>query len=64
MHDSRVTRYADTPVEFVAIINAFEKLDRDTLCKLNEDIIAIDYEANIKNFIASKSAFFNSGTYK
>ena len=49
--DSRVTRYADTPEELVRIINSFEKLDRDTISKLNEDIIAVNYKDNIQNFI-------------
>jgi len=53
LRDSRVTRYADTPREFVGIINTFEKLDRNTLSKLNEDNIAENYEANIKNFMAT-----------
>ena len=49
--DSRITRYADTPRDLVKIINTFEKLDRDTLSKLNEDIIATDYKKNIQNFV-------------
>jgi hypothetical protein len=53
LRDSRVTRYAGTPAEFVEIINTFEKLDRDTICKLNEDIIATNYEENIGNFVAT-----------
>ncbi len=52
LNDSRVTRYTDTPKEFVEIINTFEKLDRDTICKLNEDIIAANYVQNIRNFMA------------
>jgi hypothetical protein len=53
LNDSRVIRYADTPKEFVEIINTFEKLDRDTICELNEDSIAMNYEENIQNFIAA-----------
>lgn len=51
LNDSRVTRYVDTPAEFVNTINTFEKLDRDTVSKLNEHIIATDYRRNIRNFI-------------
>jgi len=57
LHDSRITRYADTPGEFVEIINTFEKLDRETICLLSEDFIATNYEANIKHFIRDHSAF-------
>jgi hypothetical protein len=51
LNDSRVTRFADTPQEFVSIANSFEKLDRDTVIKLNEDIIAVDYEGNIQELL-------------
>lgn len=51
LNDSRVTRFADTPQEFVSIANGFEKLDRDTIVKLNEDLIAVDYERNIQGLI-------------
>lgn len=51
LNDSRVTRYADTPKELVKIINTFEKLDRATISKLNEDIIAANYKQNIQNFM-------------
>jgi hypothetical protein len=51
LKDKRLTRYADTPKEFVEIINTFEKLDRDIICRLNEDIIATGYEENLHKFI-------------
>jgi len=51
LNDSRITRYIDTPEEFVNTINTFEKLSRDTISKLNEDIIATDYKKNIRDFI-------------
>jgi hypothetical protein len=51
LNDSRITRYADTPQEFVSIANSFEKLDRDTIIKLNEDIIAVNYESNIRELL-------------
>jgi hypothetical protein len=52
LDDMRVTLYADTPEDFVRVINSFKKLDRTTLYKLNEDIIATDYDANIRKFMA------------
>lgn len=51
LNDSRVTRYADTPTEFVNMVNTFEKLDRDTISKLNEDIIATNYKENLRSFV-------------
>jgi len=52
LNDSRVTRFADTPQEFVGIVNSFEKLDRDTIVKLNEDFIAVNYEKNIEELLS------------
>lgn len=49
--DSRVTRYAETPEEFVRTVNTFERLSRDTISKLNEDIIAINYTKNIQRLL-------------
>ncbi len=51
LNDSRVTRFAETPEEFVSIANSFEKLDRDTIAKLNEDLIAVNYERNIRELL-------------
>ena len=51
LNDNRVTRYADTPEEFVSIANSFEKLDTDTIAKLNEDLIAVNYERNISELL-------------
>jgi hypothetical protein len=51
LNDSRITRYINTPKEFVNTINTFEKLSKDTISKLNEDIIATDYKKNIRDFI-------------
>ena len=53
LSDRRVTRFVDTPQEFVSIANDFEKLDRDTIVKLNEDLIAVDYEGNIRELLHS-----------
>ena len=52
LRDKRTTRYVDTPEEFVQTINTFRRLDRDTMSKLNQDIIATDYERNIKKVIS------------
>jgi hypothetical protein len=49
--DGHITRYVDTPQEFVSIANTFEKLDRDTIVKLNQDLIAVDYEKNIQELL-------------
>jgi hypothetical protein len=51
LNDTRVTRFADTPEEFVSVANSFEKLDRDTIVKLNEDFIAVNYEKNIRELL-------------
>jgi hypothetical protein len=51
LNDSRITRYADTPRQFIEIVNSFEKLDRDTIVKLNEDVIAVNYERNIEELL-------------
>ena len=53
LDDSRVTRYAGTPGELVEIIHTSEKLDRDTVCKLNRDTIAVNYKGNIRSFVAT-----------
>jgi len=51
LNDSRVTRFVDTPEEFVSTANSFEKVDRDSLAKLNEDLIAVNYEKNIEELL-------------
>jgi hypothetical protein len=51
LNDKQITRYADTPEEFVSIVNNFEELDRDTVAKLNEDFIASNYEKNIRELL-------------
>jgi len=52
LYDNRITCYADTPEEFVQIISTFQRLDRATVSKLNQDIIATDYEQNIEKLIS------------
>lgn len=51
LKDSCVTRFTDKPEEYVDIINSFPKLDRDAVCKLNEDFFAPNYMENIRNFV-------------
>ena len=51
LSDGRITRFTDTPEEFVSIANNFEKLDRDTIVKLNKDLIAVNYERNIQELL-------------
>jgi len=49
--DSRVTRYADTPEELVSIVNTFPGIDRETVRRLNGDIIAVGYRQNLRDFL-------------
>ena len=49
--DSGVTRYVETPEEFVKTVNTFERLSRDTISKFNEDIFAINYTNNIQRLL-------------
>ena len=51
LNDSRITRFVETPEDFVRVANSFEKLDRDTIVKLNKDLIAVDYERNIQELL-------------
>jgi len=54
--ERRITRFVETPEEYVDTINSFERLDRNTVCKLSEYLIAPDYEANIRKFIKAEFA--------
>lgn len=51
LSDSRITRYADRPEEFVAIAHVFERLDRDAVSRLNSDAIAGNYAKNIRELL-------------
>jgi hypothetical protein len=55
LNDSRVTRYANTPTEFVNIVNDFDILDKKVIRKLNEDNIVTDYRENIKELVQKLS---------
>ena len=49
--DSRVTRFVDTPEDYLEAVNTFIRLDRKTVCRLNEDNFSPDYGQNIRNFV-------------
>jgi len=51
--DSRITRYVDTVEEYIETIQTFPKLDRETVSRSNEAIIATGYQDNIRRFIRS-----------
>ena len=51
LNDDRVTRFADSPAEYIDIIRAFARLDRDAVCKLHEGFFAPNYRENIRNFV-------------
>ena len=49
--DEKITRYSDTPEEYVNLINNFHKLDRKEIYLRNKDNIAPNYKENIRKFI-------------
>jgi len=51
LNDSRITRYVDTPEEYVEAIRTFPKLDREAVCRANEHIIATGYKQSIQAFV-------------
>jgi hypothetical protein len=51
LRDKRTTRYVNTPEQFVHTVNTFRRLTRDAVCKLNQDIVAMDYERNMEKVI-------------
>lgn len=51
LSDARVTRFADTPEEYVDIVRSFTRLDRNIVCELHKDFFAINYQENIRNFV-------------
>ena len=44
----RITKYADTPEEYLNLIRSMDKLDKETVYYLNEDIIMPNYRNNLK----------------
>jgi hypothetical protein len=51
LSDDRVTRFANTPEEYVDIVKSFTRLDRSVVCQLHEDFFATNYQENIHNFV-------------
>ena len=52
LDDPRTTQYADTPEQYVTMLNEFIRIDRDTVCDLNKEIISMGYDDNTDRFIA------------
>ena len=48
----RITKYADTPEEYLSLIRSMDKLDRETVYYLNEDIIMPNYRNNLKDALS------------
>lgn len=48
----RITKYADTPEEYLNLIRSMDKLDKETVCYLNEDIIRPNYQNNLKDALS------------
>jgi len=49
--DRMVTRYVNTPAEFVETAHFFERMDRRTVCSLNAAIFAVNYKDNVKDYV-------------
>ena len=49
--NKEVTEIVDTPEEYLNMIRTMRKLDRDSIIKSNEAIIASGYSRNIKLFV-------------
>jgi hypothetical protein len=48
LNNEKITRFVDTPEEYVKEINSFEKLDRATIIQLNEQNIRPGYKNNLR----------------
>lgn len=48
----RITKYADTPGEYLNLIGSMDKLDKETVYYLNEDIIMPNYRNNLKDALS------------
>jgi hypothetical protein len=48
----RITKYADTPEEYLNLIRSMDKLDKETVYYLNEDIIMPNYRKNLKDALS------------
>ncbi len=51
LSDARVTRFANTPDEYVTMVNSFRRLDRDVVCELHKGFFAPGYRENIRKFV-------------
>ena len=51
LNNKNITRYANTPNEYVKIINNFAKIDKKTIQESNNDIIKSHYTENIKKVL-------------
>lgn len=48
----RITKYADTPEEYLNLIRSMDKLDKETVYYLNEGIIMPNYRNNLKDALS------------
>ena len=51
LSDDRVTRFANTPEEYVDIVKSFTRLDKNIVCELHKDFFAPNYQENIRDFV-------------
>ena len=51
LSDERVTRFTDTPEEYVDIVKNFSRLDRNIVRELHKDFFAHNYQENIRSFV-------------
>ncbi len=49
--DGRLTRFADTPEEYVDTIRDFARVDRDDICDLHKGFFATNYREHIRSFV-------------
>ena len=51
LNDEEITKYSETPKEYIDIINSASNLSREIIINKNASIIIPDYRQNITNFI-------------
>jgi len=51
LRDERTSRYVGTPREFLKAVRSFSGIERESVVRLNEDIIKPGYPDNIKLFV-------------
>jgi hypothetical protein len=51
LSDDCVTRFVNTPEEYVNTVRGFPRLHRNTVRKLHEDFFAPNYQENIRDFV-------------